>query len=189
VHRALEQDQIRHQRVGALPGDLASPREVRPAALLQQLDVVQRLEAELRRGAHGPYHHVGGLVRADRGALPRDGGGQQHQPVQPLRRLRELLAELLELGLELGVLGPQLGAPGVVGLGELLGRTIPAGPGLVQLVLELAGRPVEVEQLVDVQVDALFPDGVPHRVRVLPYLSPVQHGYASVLVSSVKSRD
>ena len=77
VHRALEQDQIRLQRVGTLAGDLAGPGEVRPAALLQQLDVVQRLEVELRRGAHGPYHHVGGLVRADRGALPRNGGSQQ----------------------------------------------------------------------------------------------------------------
>jgi len=57
------------------------------------------------------------------------------------------------------VLGPQLGAPGVVGLGELLGRTLPAGLGLVQFVLEPADGPVEVEQLVDVQVDALDPDG------------------------------
>ena len=189
VHRALEQHQLARQRVGALPGHLAGPGEVRPAALLQQLDMVQRLEVELRRGAHGPDDDVGGLVGSDRGAFPRDGGGQQHQPVQLLRRLRELLAELLELGLELGVLGPQLGAPGVVGLGELLGRTLPAGLGLVQFVLELADGPVEVEQLVDVQVDALLPDGVLHRVRVVPYLSPVQHGYASVLVSSVKSRN
>ena len=189
MHRALEQDQVGCQRVGTLAGDLAGPGEVRPAALFQQLNVVQRLEVELRLGAHGPHDHVGGVVRADRGALPRDGGGQQQQPVQPLRRLRELLAELLELGLELGVLGPQLGPPGVVGLGELLRRALPARLGLVQFVLELAGGPVEVEQLVDVQVDALLPDGVLHRVRVLPYLSPVQHGYASVLVSSVKSRN
>ena len=183
MHRALEQDQVGRQRVGALPGDLAGPGEVRPAALFQQLDVIQRLEAELRRGPHGPQDHVGGVVRPDRGAFPRDGGGQQQQPVQLLRRLRELLAERLELGLELGVLGPQLGPPGVVGLGELLRRALPARLGLVQFVLELAGSPVEVEQLVDVQVDALDPDGGLHRVRVLPYLSPVQHGYASVLVT------
>ena len=183
VHRALEQHQVGRQRVGALPGDLASPREVRPAALFQQLDVVQRGEAELRRGTHGPQDRVRRVVRPDRGALPRDRGGQQQQPVQLLRRLRELLAQRLELDLELGVLGPQLGPPGVVGLGELLRRAPPPRLGLVQLVLEAAGRPVEVEQLVDVQVDALDPDGGLHRVRVLPYLSPVQHGYASVLVS------
>ena len=182
MHRALEQDQVGHQRVGAFPGDLAGPGEVRPAALFQQLDVVQRLEIELRRGPHGPQDHVRGLVGPDRGACPRDRGGQQQQPVQLLRRLRELLAEPLELDLELGVLGPQLGPPGVVGLGELLGRALPARLGLVQFMLELAAGPVEVEQLVDVQVDALGPDGVLHRVRVLPYLSPVQHGYASVLV-------
>ena len=50
-------------------------------------------------------------------------------------------------------------------------------------MLEAAGRPVEVEQFVDVQVNALDPDGVLDPVRVLPYLSPVQHEYASVLVS------
>src|SRR5438132_14193415 len=108
--------------------------------------------------------------------------------MQLFRRLRELLAQRLELDLELGVLGPQLGPPGVVGLGELLRRALPPRLGLVQLVLEAAGRPVEVEQLVDVQVNALLPDGVPHRLRVLSYLSPVQHGYASVLVSYVESR-
>ena len=183
VYRTLEQDQIGHQRVGAFAGHLAGSREVRPAALFQQFHMVQWREIEFRRRAYAPDDHVGGLIRPDRGARPRDGGGQQQQAVQPLRRLGELLAELLELDLELGVLGPQLGPPGVVGLGELLRRALPARLRLVQFVLEAAGGPVEVEQLVDVQVDALLPDGVPHRVRVLSYLSPVQHGCASVLVT------
>jgi len=92
-----------------------------------------------------------------------------------------LLAQRLELDLEFGVLGPQLSPPSVVGLGELLRRALPPRLSLVQFVLQPAGGPVEVEQLVDVQVDAFLPDRVLHRVRVIPYLSPVQHGYASSL--------
>ncbi len=44
-------------------------------------------------------------------------------------------------------------------------------------MLEGAAGLVEVEQLVHVQVDPLDPDGFLHRVRVLPDLSLVQHGY------------
>ena len=97
VHRALEQHHVAGQRVGAFPGDLAGPGEVGPAALFQQLDVVQGLEIELRRGALGPDGHVRRLVGPDRGALPRDRGGQQHQRLQLLRRLRELLAQRPEV--------------------------------------------------------------------------------------------
>ncbi len=182
VHRPLEHQQVRHQRVGAFPGDLAGPGEVRPAALFGQLHVIQRREAELRRGPHRPQDRVRRVVRPDRRALPRDGGGEQQQPLQLLRRLRELLTQRPELDIELGGLGSQLGPPGVVGLGEFLRRALPPRLGLVQFVLETAGGLVEVEYLVDVQVDALDPDGGLHRVRVLPYLSPVQHGCASVLI-------
>jgi len=43
VHRALEQDHVRGQRVGPFPRDLARPGEVGPAALFQQFDMIQRL--------------------------------------------------------------------------------------------------------------------------------------------------
>ena len=182
VHRALEQHHVAGQRVGAFPGDLAGPGEVSPAALFQQLHVVQGLEVELRRGAISPDGHVRRLIGPDRSARPRDRGGQQHQPLQLLRGRRELVAQRPEVGLELGVLGPQLGPARLVGLGELPRRALPAGLGLVQFMLQLAADRIEVEQFVHVQVDALDPDGILHRVRVLPDFSPVQHEYASVLV-------
>ena len=84
---------------------------------------------------------------------------------------------------ELGRLGLQLGAAGLVGLGVLLGRALADRLGLIQFVLQLAADPVQVEQLVHVQVDALDPDGRLDLVRVLPDESLVQHGYASASVS------
>src|SRR6202043_2432879 len=114
------------------------------------------------------------------------GRGQQHQRVQRLVGLGELLAQRLELGLELLVLDLQLGPAGLVGPGVLLGRALPQGLGPVQLGLQPAALPVQVEQLVHVQVDALDPDGRLDLVRVLPDESLVQHGYASASVSSTK---
>jgi hypothetical protein len=46
-------------------------------------------------------------------------------------------------------------------------------------MLQPAAGPVEVEQLVHVQVDAFDPDGRLDLVRMLPDESLVQHGYAS----------
>ena len=93
--------------------------------------------------------------------------------------------EVPEVLVELGRLGLQLGAAGLVGLGVLLGRALADRLGLIQFVLQLAADPVQVEQLVHVQVDALDPDGRLHLVRVLPDKSLVQHGYASASFGSV----
>ena len=177
-HRALEQDHLCGQRVGAFPRDLAGPREVGPAALLAQLHMVQRLEAELRWRTNAPDDHVRGLVGSDRSAFPWDHGRQQQQALQPFCRLGQLLAERSELDLELFVLGSQLGPAGVVGLGEFLRGALPAGLGLVQFVLKLAAGVVEVDQFVHVQVNPLDPDSLLHRIRVVPDLSPVQHDCA-----------
>ena len=183
MHRALEQHQVGRQRVGALPGDLAGPGEVRPAALFQQLDVVQRREAELRRGAHGPQDHVGRVVRPDRGAFPRDGGGQQQQPVQLLvvsaSCSRSALSWISSSACSARSSARLASSALANSFDELLRRAWAWSSSCWSLRLS----PVEVEQLVDVQVNALDPDGGLHRVRVLPYLSPVQHGCASVLVT------
>ena len=83
--------------------------------------------------------------------------------------------------LELPVLDLQLGPAGLVGPGVLLGRALPGRLGLIQFGLQLTVGPIQVEQLVYVQVDALDPDGRLDLVRVLPDKSLVQHGYASAL--------
>ena len=80
------------------------------------------------------------------------------------------------------MLGLERRPAGLIGLGVLLRRALPACLRLVQFMLELAAGLVEVEQFVHVQVDALDPDGRLHRVRVLPDESLIQHGYASALV-------
>src|SRR5271165_3059426 len=178
VHGALEQHHVAGQRVGPLPGDLAGPGEVSPAALFQQLHVVQGLEIELRRGAISPDGHVRRLVGPDRRTRPRDGRGEQQQRVQLLVRLSELSTKTLDVIIQVSQVSSAL----LAGRYGPAGRAPPERLGIVHFVLEFATGLVELEQLVHVQVDALFPDSSLDIVRVLSDKSLVQHGYASVLV-------
>ena len=59
VDSTLEQHQVAGQRVGPLAGDVAGPGELRPATLLDQLDMVERLEVERRLLTDRADHDVG----------------------------------------------------------------------------------------------------------------------------------
>ena len=52
------------------PDDLRDPRQVGPVVLLDERDMVERLEAELGRRALGADDHVGAFVGPDRSAAP-----------------------------------------------------------------------------------------------------------------------
>ena len=174
--RPLQQHHVAGERVGPLARHLPRPGELRPAAVLEQLDVVLDLEVEGRPLAPCPDRDVGGVVAADRRARPRDRRGEQQQGLQFLVDLGERLAHLFQVHVLLVVLGPQRRPGRLVGSRELLGERLSPGLRLVELALQFPAGLVKAEQFVHVQVDALNPDGRLHGFRVVPDESSVQHG-------------
>ena len=105
------------EAIGAAARHLRHPRQVAPVVLLDQRDMVERLEVELRRLADGADDGVEALVGPDRRALVGNAGKPQHQRFQ-LRFLARQLA------LERATRARPLPSPAAE-LGLLLGRSRP----------------------------------------------------------------
>jgi hypothetical protein len=77
--------------------------------------------------------------------------------------------------------GTQLRPAVLVRLGKLPGECLSPGLGLIDLELQLAGKLIEVQQFIDVKVDALDPDRVFHGIRIFPDEALVEHVFAPAL--------
>ncbi len=164
----LEQRQPALEAILPRSRHLHDPRQVRPVVLLDQRDMVERLEIELRDLAFLPDDGVEALVGADRRAVPRNVGDAHQQ------RLERVFL-LAELGLQLARLGARfLGPPPK--LGAFLGRSaleagadrVALGPKRLDLGLEPAHVAVERQQFVEVQRRRPWPRSPSRPPRVLP---------------------
>jgi hypothetical protein len=146
--------------------------ELRPAALLENVHVVERIEAEFR-----PLAPVFTITltdcRADGGALPGIVGGAA-AVLAAARWSRQAAPAVRQLTVEIGMLGMQLGRRSVSALANSRENAF-AGPGPRRPRTAVAGKLVEVEQLIDVEFDALDPDCSLHRIGIVPNETLVQH--------------
>ena len=95
--RLLEQGEPALEAILPRARHLRDPREIRPVVLLDQSDMVERLEIE---GGNRPFladDDVGALVRPDRRALPGDVGHAQQQRVERRLLLAERRLDLADL--------------------------------------------------------------------------------------------
>ena len=155
---------------------LRDARQIAPVVLLDQRDMVERLEVELRRLADGADDRVEALVGPDRRAFVGNAGKPQHQRLELLFLAGELafdrrrpragflrLARRARLSPRARVL--ELGADGVA-----------LGAQLVDLGLAGAHLAVEREQVVEVEIDALVADRALDRLAVRFDEVQSQHG-------------
>ena len=162
----LEQGERALETVGPRTRDWRDPRQIAPVVLLDQRDVVERLEIELRRLALGADNNVEAFVRPNRRPFIRNAGELQHQRFQlrflggelaferrcPRARLLRLAPErcfffrarVLEFGADRVALGPQR----------------------LDLGLCRPDRTVETEQPIKVEIDTLVADRALNRLAV-----------------------
>ena len=146
------------EAIGARSGDLRDAGKIGPVVLLDQGDMIERREIEIRNRALGPHHRIEALVRPDRRALPRDVRHAKQQRVE--RRL--LLAEIaLDPGnlradrLGLGAERRPLFGRGAL---EAVGDRVALGAKAVDPRLERAHLSVERQQRVKIERDVLLAD-------------------------------
>ena len=163
--RLLEQREPPLQAIGARARHLRDPREIGPVVLLDQRDMVERLEIEAGDRPFLPDDDIGALVRPDRRALPGNVRHAQQQRVERGLHLAERALDLADLRADRLGLGaerrPFLGR----GALEAVADRVALGAQRIDPRLQRPHLAVEREQGVEIERDILSRDRGPHRSR------------------------
>ena len=172
----LEQGQPALEAIGPRSRHLDDPAQIAPVVLLDQRDMVERLEIEFRHRALGADDDIAVLVGPDRRALPRDAGQLEHHGLERRflvgqRRFQLARPRARRLGL-----GAQRRA--LLGRGALEARAdrIALGPKRLDLALGGAHFGVERQQRIEVEIDPFGGNRLADRVAVRPDEIHAQHG-------------
>ncbi len=185
----LEQRQPALEAIGAAARHLGDARQIGPVVLLDQRDMVERLEGEVRRIADGPDDGVEALVGPDRRAVVGDARKPQHQRRQLRLLHRKVVLDrrsprsgILRLAAQLRLLFRRR-------FRELRADRVALGPQRFDLGLERAHLRIEREQRVEVELDPLVADRALDRLAVGLDEVHAQHAaLASGTVSSLRPR-
>src|SRR5579884_760754 len=172
----FEERQAPLKAVGAASRNLRHTRKVAPVVLLDQSNMVERLEPELRRLADRADDLIGALVRTDRGAFIWDSGKLKHESLESRFLTGELFFE--SGGASAGLLGPatELRLLLFSRLWELCADRIALGTERFDLRLQRAHLRVERQEVVQTERNALVADRTLDRLAVRLDEIQCQHG-------------
>jgi len=154
----LEQSEAALETISPRPRDLRDPRQVAPVVLLDQRDMVERVEIELGRLADGADYGVEALVGADRRALVGNTRQPQNHRLELGFALREIALQRRGAGAGFLRLPSKLGLFLRARVLELGADCVALGPQPLDLGFGRAHRRIERQQRVEVELDAFVAD-------------------------------
>jgi hypothetical protein len=149
------------------PRYLRDPRQIGPVVVLDQSDMVERLEFEFGNFAFGADDDVGILVRPHRSPFVRDVGNQQQERMQRLLFFAQLAFQLRRLRPRLLGLFSELGLFLAARVLETAADGIALRAQLVDLRLERSHLRIERQERIHVQVNGFRLGGALHGLAIV----------------------